>query len=214
MSRPNPVFESVLAELSERHREEVLAAYAALEHGVEPVHEALLMALRDATLRRSLQLLLHRVGRTLIHVGGHRWTSGYRDDVAAELTADGWHSLAMIDRAVLTLVLVHSVAIPRSQGSLDADTWTSPHPTTADEILKYSQLPREAAKAALSRLRAAGLIQNDRSKGTGYVPGPQFHRLTPNARRRLQEELILAAGPDTPLAAAIRFRRLHSQGEQ
>jgi hypothetical protein len=39
------------------------------------------------------------------------------------------------------------------------------------------------------------------------VPGPQFHRLTEGARRRLQEELILAAGPDSPLAAAVRARR-------
>ena len=38
-----------------------------------------LLALRDATLRRSLELLLHRVGRTLIPVGGSRWTSQYSD---------------------------------------------------------------------------------------------------------------------------------------
>src|SRR4051794_21146915 len=99
MTRPNPVFEPVLAGLSERHREEVLAAFAAVEHGVEPVHEALLPALRDATLRRSLELLLRRVGRTLIAVGRSRWTSGYRDDVAAELTADGWSALPVVDRA-------------------------------------------------------------------------------------------------------------------
>lgn len=214
MNRPNPLFEQALADLSERHREEVLAAYAALEHGAEPVHEAMLLALRDATLRRSLQLLLHRVGRTLVHVGASRWTSGYRDDIAEELTADGWQPLEQVDRAVLTLVLVHSVAIPRSQGNLEADTWASPHPTSIDEILRYSQLPREAARASLARLRAAGLIQHDRRRGNGYVPGPQFHRLTPKARQRLQEELILAAGPDTPLAAAIRFRRTRSQGEQ
>ena len=48
-------------------------------------------------------------------------------------------------------------------------------------------------------------------QGTAYLPGPQFHRLTEAARRRLQEELILAAGPDTPLAAAIRRRRAHEK---
>ena len=88
----NPVFEPVLAELSERHRDEVLAAFAAVEHSPEPVPEAQLLALRDATLRRSLDDLLHRVGRTLIPVGT-AWTSGYRDDVAAELARAGWHSL-------------------------------------------------------------------------------------------------------------------------
>jgi hypothetical protein len=213
MSEPNPVFEAVLAELSERHREEVLAGYSALENSADPVHEALLPALRDATLRRSLEQLLHRVGRTLVRAGAAHWTSGYRDDVAAELTGDGWHPLERIDRAILTVVLVHSVAIPRSEGGLDADQWTSPHPTSPDEIYRHSHLPREETRTALGRLRAAGLVQLDRRRGTGYVPGPQFNRLTPVARRRLQEELILAAGPDTPLAAAIRIRRLHDQGK-
>jgi hypothetical protein len=210
MNEPDAVFDAALAELSERHREEVLAAYAALEHSAEPVHEVLLLALRDATLRRSLEDLLHGVGRTLVKVGGSHWTSGYRDDVRAELTRDGWHPLERIDRAIVTLVLLHSVAIPRSEGGLDADTWTSPHPTPPDEIFRHSHLPREETRTALGRLRAAGLVQLDRSRGAGYVPGPQFNRLTPAARRRLQEELILAAGPDTPLAAAIRIRRLHS----
>jgi hypothetical protein len=213
MTDADPVFEPVLAELSERHREEVLAAYAALEHSAEPVHEALLLALRDATLRRSLEQVLNRVGRTMVKVRAAHWTSGYRDDVTAELTRDGWHPLDRVDRAILTLVLVHSVAIPRSEGGLDSDTWTSPHPTSPDEIFRHSHLPREEARVALGRLRAAGLLQIDRRPGAGYIPGPQFYRLTSGARRRLQEELILAAGPDTPLAAAIRIRRLHSQGE-
>ena len=212
MSEPDP-FDAILTELSERHREEVLAAYAALEHSAEPVHEVLLLALRDATLRRSLEQILHEVGRTLVKVGGSHWTSCYRDDVRAELTKDGWNPLDRIDRAILTVVLLHSVAIPRSEGGLDADTWTSPHPTPPDEIFRHSHLPREETRTALGRLRAAGLVQIDRRRGTGYVPGPQFSRLTPLARRRLQEELILAAGPDTPLAAAIRIRRLHQQGE-
>jgi len=209
----DPVFDAVLIELSERHREEVLAAYAALEHSAEPVHEILLLALRDATLRRSLEQLLHGLGRTLVKVGPAHWSSGYRDDIRLELTRDGWHPMERIDRAILTLVLVHSVAIPRSEGGLDADTWTSPHPTPPDEIFRHSHLPREETRTALGRLRAAGLVQVDRRRGTGYVPGPQFYRLTPAARRRLQEALILAAGPDTPLAAAIRIRRLHQQGE-
>ena len=213
MSEPDVMFDAVLNELSERHREEVLAAYAALEHSAEPVGEVLLLALRDATLRSSLEQLLHGVGRTLVRVGNSHWTSGYRDDVRRELTRDGWHPLERIDRAILTLVLVHSVAIPRSEGGLDTDTWTSPHPTAPDEIFRHSHLPREETRTALGRLRAAGLVQIDRRRGTGYVPGPQFYRLTPQARRRLQEELILAAGPDTPLAAAIRIRRLHQQGE-
>ena len=57
-----------------------------------------------------------------------------------------------------------------------------------------------------ARLRPGTGPQN-----TAYLPGPQFHRLTQAARRRLQEELILAAGPDTPLAAAIRRRRADNE---
>ena len=87
MAEANPVFEAALAELGERQREEVLAGYAAIEHGADPVHEALLPALRDATLRSSLEHLLHQLGRTLVKVGGTHWTAGYRDDVTAALTA-------------------------------------------------------------------------------------------------------------------------------
>ena len=72
---PHPVFEPVLAELSEQHRDEVLAAFAALEHGANPVPEAQMLALRDATLRRALQRLLHRAGRTLVAVR-HRMDLG------------------------------------------------------------------------------------------------------------------------------------------
>jgi hypothetical protein len=216
----HPVFEPILAELSEQHRDEVLAAFAAVEHGAHPVPEVQLLALRDATLRRDLQRLLHRVGRTLIAVDGPAWTSGYRDDIAAELTAAGWHGLPVSDRAVLVLVLIHSVAIPRSEGILSGDSWTSAQPTPADELLRYTQLGKGDVRAALQGLRAAGLVQlaptHGRGSvgGTAYLPGPQLHRLTPLARRALQQELILAAAPHSPLAAAIRARRAHPRGEQ
>ncbi|MET8086151.1 hypothetical protein [Micromonospora sp. NPDC005237] len=223
MTSPNaahPLFEPILAGLSERHRDEVLAAFAAVEHGAYPVPEVQMLALRDATLRRDLQRLLHRVGRTLVPVGGTQWTSGYRDDVAAELTGAGWNALPVIDRAVLVLVLIHSVAIPRSQGLLSGDSWISAQPTPVDEILRYAQPGRGDVRVALQRLRAAGLVQLAPTRGRGsagrtaYLPGPQLHRLTPVARAALQQELILAAAPHSPLAAAIRTRRAHSRGEQ
>lgn len=219
MNEPHPIFEPILAELSEQHRDEVLAAFAAVEYGATPVPEVQMLALRDATLRRALQRLLHRVGRTLVPVVGTAWTSGYRDDIAAELTAAGWNALPVIDRAVLVLVLIHSVAIPRSQGLLTGDTWISAHPTPAEELFRYAQPGRGDVRTALQRLRAAGLVQlaptrgRGSTSGTAYLPGPQLHRLTPLARRALQQELILAAAPNSPLAAAIRARRAHSRGE-
>ncbi|MGN9788911.1 hypothetical protein ACTMTF_46485 [Nonomuraea sp. ZG12] len=121
----------------------------------------------------------------------------------------GGPELGESERAVLTLVLVHSVAIPRAEGLLPEDSWLSPHPTPADELRRHTQLPIGELEAALRVLRHAGLLTQVKAgeEAGGYVPGPQFHRLTPAARRRLQEELILAAGPDTPLAAAVRARR-------
>lgn len=149
------LFEPVLADLSERHRDEILAAFAAVENSPEPVPEAVATALRDATMRRSVEEMLNLIGRTLVRAGPGRWTSGYRDDIAGRLTAGQpatSHALPVTDRAVLTLVLIHSVAIPRTEGTLTGDTWVEGTPTPV-------------------------------------------------------EELILAAGPDTPLAAAIRRRR-------
>ncbi|GAA3224741.1 hypothetical protein [Nonomuraea helvata] len=117
--------------------------------------------------------------------------------------------LGVSERAVLTLVLVHSVAIPRAEGLLPEDSWLSPHPTPVDELRRHTQLPIGELEAALRTLRHSGLLGQVKAgeEAGGYVPGPQFHRLTPAARRRLQEELILAAGPNTPLAAAVRARR-------
>lgn len=209
MTRPNPIFEQVLAPLTARQREQVEAAYALLEHGAEPVHRQYLPALDDATSRSCLEDLLHRTGRTLVAVDGLHFTSGYDDAVAADLTAAGWQPLSEIDRAVLALVLVHSVAIPRSEEQLHTDSWASAYPTPNAEILRRSKLPPTEARSALTRLAAVGLIRLVRSGDDegGYVPGPQLLRLTPAARERLQDQLILAAAPDHPLAWAIRERR-------
>lgn len=208
------VFDAALAELGERNRDEVLAAFAALEHGREPVAEAQLLALRDATVRRDLQRLLTRVGRTLVRVGSTHWTTGFRDDITAALATEGTTAQSSMDRAVLVLVLIHSVAIPRSQGLIGGDSWTSGHPTSVDELTRYTQLPRGEIRPALQRLRAAGLVQiapargrSTADAGPAYLPGPALHRLTKGARERLEHELILAAAPDSPLAAAIRARR-------
>jgi hypothetical protein len=206
----NPVFESVLGRLTDRQREQVEAAYALLEHGREPVHRQDLPALEDPTAREHLEQLLHRTGRVLVPVDGVRFTSGYDDGVAARLTETGWQPLTPIERAVLVLVLVYSVAIPRSEERLASDAWASPYPTGEADVLRASKLPAVAAKTALSRLVAAGLLGRVRDRAGvegGYVPGPQLMRLTPAARERLQDQMILAAAPGHPLAAAIRERR-------
>lgn len=128
------IFDPVLADLGERQRDEILAAFAAVEHSPDPVPEAVAAGLRDATLRRSVAEMLHLIGRTLVRAGPGQWTSGYRDDIAARLTADGGNPLPLADRAVLTLVLIHSVAIPRTEGSLSGDSWVDGTPTPIEEL--------------------------------------------------------------------------------
>lgn len=203
------LFDPLLRPYDEKRRAELVAAFMAVEYAAEPAPEVRFAALREPSHRRVVEEMLALVGRTLIR---HRnaWTSGYRDDVAAELAADPACAQPEEDRAVLVLVLIHSVAIPRAEGVLGDDTWMSPVPTPVEELRRRSQLPVGELESALRRLRASGLVAQvkagDESAG-GFVPGPQFHRLTEAARRRLQEELILAAGPDSPLAAAVRARR-------
>ncbi|MCA2220507.1 hypothetical protein [Nonomuraea aurantiaca] len=209
-------FDELLSGYDERRRAELVAAFMAVEHGAEPVLEARFGGLRDPALRHTLAEMLARRGRTLIQ-HRERWTSGYDDayrtDPAPPTTpgagAPAATGLGESERAVLTLVLVHSVAIPRAEGLLPDDTWLSPHPTPVDELRRHTQLPIGELEAALRVLRHAGLLTQVKAgeEAGGYAPGPQFHRLTPAARRRLQEELILAAGPHSPLATAVRARR-------
>ncbi|GAA2361085.1 hypothetical protein GCM10010404_13360 [Nonomuraea africana] len=197
-------FDDLLDAFDERRRAEMVAAFMALEFAAEPVQETRFPALRDPAPRRVLAEMLARRGRTLIQQR-ERWTSGYDDAVAAKTGT----ALGESERAVLTLVLIHSVAIPRAEGLLPEDSWLSPHATPVDELRRHTQLPIGELEAALRVLRHAGLLAQVKAgeEAGGYVPGPQFHRLTQAARRRLQEELILAAGPHTPLAAAVRAQR-------
>ncbi|MFB4314543.1 hypothetical protein [Actinomadura sp. 21ATH] len=211
MSLPgDAVFEGLLRSYDEKRRAELVAAYMAVEHAAAPVPEVRFPALREPAPRRTLEQMLALGGRTLIRTGKGEWISGYRDDVTAELGADPDCVPPAGDRAALVLVLIHAVAIPRAAGLLADDSWMSPYPAPLEELRRRSQLPVGELEASLRRLRAAGLVSQVKAGGEesgGFVPGPQFQRLTPAARRRLQEELILAAGPGSPLAAAIRARR-------
>lgn len=206
-------FDDLLEPLGDRQRDALVAAWAALEYGAEPASEAMLPALRDAALRHLLDQMLHRTGRTLVHAGAYLWTSGYRDEIATELAANGWGVLPPLERAALALVLIHSVAIPRAEGRLAVDEWQSPFPTTPTRLRKLSQVHgQKRLSEALQWLRTAGLVRAVRGADpemarASYVPGPALRRLTPAARQRLQENLILAVGPETALATAITVRR-------
>ena len=86
------LFDDLLEPLGDKQRDALVAAWAALEYGSEPASEAALPALRDAALRHLLDQMLYRTGRMLVHADAYLWTSGYRDDIAAELAANGWGS--------------------------------------------------------------------------------------------------------------------------
>lgn len=85
--------DDLLGVLSERQRDEVIAAWAAVEYGREPVDEVGFAALGDPALRETLRDALRRTGRDLVRINRRQWTSGYADTARKELVARGWGAL-------------------------------------------------------------------------------------------------------------------------
>jgi hypothetical protein len=192
-----------LALLSDRQQADVLAALAAIETADTPVPAIGFRALIDPALRATVQDCLNRAGRTLIDAGDG-YLSGYDDRIGARLAADGLGVLSRQDAAVLTLVLLHSVAIPRARGDLGSKDWRDGQPVTKEQLAK-SRLPKKVINASVQRLRDAGIL---RYAGRRWLaPGPQFDRLTPAASDAIWEGLILAAAPHGMEAETIRRRR-------
>lgn len=190
--------------LSEALRADVLAAVAAVESADAPVSADAFSALRDPALRRSVEEVLAAAGRVLVeHETG--WLSGYRDDIADRLAAEGLGVLSRKDRAVLALVLLHSVAIPRARGRVDSDDWTQAIPTSVEELERNKHLTQKDIRASLRRLRTAGILRPGHR--SAIAPGPQFLRLTAERSNRLSEDLVLLCHPDGMLAHVIRRRR-------
>lgn len=192
-------------------RVDVLAAVRALDEAEVPLPRAAFRALGDETLRAVVEQTLTASGRVLIESPAG-FISGYDDAVREALTTDGIGVLPEVDRAVLTLVLLWSVAIPRARGSIPAEAdWTVAE-SVDPKTLATSTLPDSAIKGAIRRLRDAGVL----AWGTNrwVVPGPQFHRLTPQVQEDLFQDLVLLAEPDGLLAESIRRRRAarHPEG--
>lgn len=193
-----------LADLSPARQSEVLAALTAVETAVEPVPRTALRALVDEGLRATLTAVLAEAGRVLVETDAG-FLSGYDDTVAERLAADGIGVLPEDDRAVLALVLLHTVAIPRARGDLPAnDDWTGV-PVARERLHDSRQISGVRIDAALRRLQDAGILRP--GGRPSIVPGPQFCRITPEASRRLFEELVLLAEPGGALADSIRRRR-------
>ena len=201
---------ALLETLTEAQREQVLAAVVAVDSADEPVSASGFPALADPGLRSAVAEQLADAGRELVeHEGG--WLSCYRDDIADRLVAEGLGVLEPVDRAVLALVLLHTVAIPRARGRIHVDDWTQAAPVSVEELKLNRHLSGSDIDESLRRLKAAGILRPGHK--APLEPGPQFLRLTRERSSRIWEELLLVAQPHGPMASLIRRRRLERQLE-
>jgi hypothetical protein len=198
-----------LSQLDDRARAEVMAAVAAVETAEAPVAQDAFVALSDGGLRELVGEVLAAGGRQLLDCGQGRWLSAYVDDVADELVAEQIGMLDAVDRAVLALVLLHTVAIPRAAGEIDSPDWTVAKPVARRTLHLSRGLPNNKIDEALRRLQARGILR--RGHRADIVPGPQFLRLTETRSRALWEDLVLLCKPDGAQAAQIRRRRNHTE---
>jgi hypothetical protein len=182
----------------------VLEAVAALEVAAEPLAAARAPALDDPGLRALVGEALGEVGRVVLRLPGG-YVSGYDDEIADRLASEGIGVLDPVDRAVLAVVLLRGVAVPRARGRITGDDWTDAEPITIDEIALNRHLTKTQIKTSVRRLRAAGILRPGHR--ADLVPGPQFQRLTPARSQRLWEDLVLVSRPDGMLAEVIRRRR-------
>jgi hypothetical protein len=196
---------AVTAGLTEAQRQSVRAAVVALEAAEEPVAAVGFSALSDPALRRAVAVELEAAGRALIECGRGYWLSGYPDDIADKLVAEKLGVLEANDRAVLALVLLHTVAIPRARGRIHSGDWKEAVPTDIETLKRNRHLSEHEISESLRRLRLAGIIP---ARHRGRIePGPQFLRLSGARSSRIWEELLLVAQPEGPLARLIRRRR-------
>jgi hypothetical protein len=192
-----------LAALDARARDAVLAAVAAVEMADASVEPSSFEGLRDPGLRAHVAALLMICGRSLIEVNGG-WLSAYDDRVADALADEGTGILGEKDRAVLALVLLYTVAIPRARGRITGTDWTQAEPTTVDQLQRHRFLTRRDILLSLRNLRSMGVLRPG-LRGA-IAPGPQFLRLSEARSRRIWDELVVVAQPQSTLAQVIRRR--------
>ena len=202
--RPEETSAVTLRTADAHQRALVLEAVAALEVAADPIDAARFPALDDPGLRALVGEALGEVGRVLLRLP-RGYVSGYDDEIADRLATEGIGVLDPVDRAVLTVVLLRGVAVPRARGRITGDGWTDAEPITVDEIALNRHLTKTQIKTAVRRLRAAGILRPGHR--ADLVPGPQFERLTPARSQRLWEDLVLVSRPDGMLAEVIRRRR-------
>jgi hypothetical protein len=195
--------------LSERDEAHVCSAIAAVETADGLVPGELFPALQSDALRAVVARRLAGLGRVLLvreAYGRSGYTSGYEDSVADRLAVEGIGVLPPVDRAVLIMVLLHTVAAPRARGEHRSASWLADGPgTSTDELYKNPYVTYEQLRPAVRRLKARRLVREGFHRS--LLPGPALLRLTDTQSARLWEDLVLAAEPDSMYARAIRRRR-------
>jgi hypothetical protein len=193
------------AALSTEDETAVIEAVGALEIAEGPV-PADLPALADPGLRGLVAARLAACGRVLLS-RPDGYCSGYDDGVADELVERGIGTLSETERAVLGLVLLRSVAVPRARGRLGGEDWVQADatPVTVEELAQNRHLSRSAIDKAVRRLRTLGLLRPGHR--ADIVPGPALQRLSPQRSAGLWEDLLLLAAPTSSYARHIRARR-------
>jgi hypothetical protein len=188
----------------------VAEAVAAVEIASEPVAPDAFSALDDPGLRAAVQEALASLGRCLLRVDGG-FLSGYDDTIADRLAAEGIGVLEPVDAAVLTLVMLRSVAVPRARGQRGGEGFADGVPLSIDELALNRHLGKRQIKSSVRRLRLAGLLRPGHR--ADLVPGHQLLRLTQARSQRLWEDLVLVSQPRGMLAEVIRRRR-HASTER
>lgn len=193
------------AALSTEDETAIVEAVGALELAEGPV-PADLPALADPGLRGLVAARLAGCGRVLLS-RPDGYCTGYDDAVADELVERDIGTLSETERAVLALVLLRSVAVPRARGRLGGEDWVQADatPVTVEELAQNRHLSRSAIDKAVRRLRTLGLLRPGHR--ADIVPGPALQRLSPQRSAGLWEDLLLLAAPTSSYARHIRARR-------
>lgn len=182
--------------------QELVATLCAVDVAAEPVDPDVWPVLADPDAREEIDRRLRAVGRQLLTVRAAGsvdravvgYLTGWDDTVADAMLAAGMNPLSRIERAVLALALLHSVAIPQASGlvpprglreaaSFDrALLWERPH---ANEHSLGKTVVGQAVKVLVAR----GLLTPQ------LRPGPVFDHLSQAATERIWRNLLVLARP-------------------
>lgn len=194
--------------------DDLLAAFAALEEAASPVPEHAFVALVDPVQRKNLAALAREAGRVLVEVPGRGWLTGYDDSIADRLVAEGVGVLTPIDRAVLALVVLHTVVVPRARGQLAGPMWSSAIGTDLNTLARNRSraLSREAIQRSVRRLRASNIVTA--TPQGGILPGPQMLRLTARRQEDAAAAVLIATKPHGLLARVAEKQQQRRRNDQ